>query len=78
MSPLRAGEGVGGGVNSLDGQIRFSSYLGAATLYLVEVGDGTILKVAEPNAGGLARFRPGEAVQLSWPPEAVMVFAEAA
>ena len=63
--------------NRLPGRVRFSSYLGASTLYLVEAADGTILKVAEPNAAGLARFAPGDAVAVGWAVDAAMVFAEA-
>jgi putative spermidine/putrescine transport system ATP-binding protein len=62
--------------NTVDGTVRFSSYLGATTLYLVEASDRTILKVAEPNAAGRARFAPGDAVRLSWPVDAAMVFPE--
>jgi ABC-type Fe3+/spermidine/putrescine transport system ATPase subunit len=61
--------------DALPARVRFSSYLGASTLYLVETADGTILKVSEPNSEGLARFRPGDEVALSWPAEAAMVFA---
>jgi putative spermidine/putrescine transport system ATP-binding protein len=60
----------------LAGTVRFSSYLGATTLYLVEASDRTILKVAEPNAAGRPRFSPGDAVRLSWPVDAAMVFPE--
>jgi len=62
--------------NRLPGAVRFSSYLGASTLYLVELSDGTVLKVVEPNAAGLARFAPGDAVALAWSADAAMVFSE--
>jgi ABC-type Fe3+/spermidine/putrescine transport system ATPase subunit len=58
------------------GQVRFSSYLGGSTLYLVETDDGSLLKVSEPNEAGLARFAPGDHVSISWPVEAAMVFPE--
>jgi ABC-type Fe3+/spermidine/putrescine transport system ATPase subunit len=74
--PARSPGRAGGGVNALTGQVRFSSYLGASTLYLVEVADGTLLKVSEPNSAGLARFAPGDSVTVSWPIEAAMVFQE--
>jgi ABC-type Fe3+/spermidine/putrescine transport system ATPase subunit len=58
------------------GRVRFSSYLGASTLYLVERDDGSLLKVSERNEAGLARFVAGDVVTLSWPVGAAMVFPE--
>lgn len=81
---LGRGEGFAGGHNSskaildnrVPGCVRFSSYLGASTLYLVEAEEGTVFKVSEPNAAGLARFGPGDPVTLGWPVDAAIVFAE--
>ncbi len=72
--PFPLGEGLADRSVTVDGHVRFSSYLGSSTLYLVEMADGSVLKVSEPNAAGLARFAPGDAVTLSWPADAAMVF----
>ncbi len=61
--------------NHLRGRARFSSYLGASTLYVVETTDGMIFKVAEPNSVGLARFQSGDWIEITWSPDAAMVFS---
>ena len=58
-----------GGVNSITGVLRMSTYIGVSHQYKVEGPGGTTLTVYIQNLGAEAAPRPGERVVLSWKPE---------
>ena len=54
--------------NQLRGLVKEVGYMGEASVYLIEVGAGKVLRVTRPNAGRDAepRIARGDAVSLSW------------
>lgn len=54
------------GNNAYEGKIIFMTYLGAQVMYLVEIKDGPIFKVSEPTPTGVANYRIGDRVHISW------------
>ncbi len=67
------------GTNIFEAGVEFVTYLGAATLYLVRPANSpTLIKVLEPNAAGMALYRLGDKVSLSWPVGSVICFFDEA
>jgi putrescine transport system ATP-binding protein len=65
------------GDNSVAGRVSDIAYLGDISVYKVRLDDGAMLKASVANASRLAdRFSWGDAVVLSWTPEAGVVLAE--
>ncbi|MBM3598249.1 MAG: ABC transporter ATP-binding protein [Alphaproteobacteria bacterium] len=62
-----------GPVNSLAAVIEESEYLGQSIRYLAAVGE-LRLTLREPRRDGQRRYAPGDAVTLSWPHRATVVF----
>jgi putrescine transport system ATP-binding protein len=64
--------------NSLAGKIVEIGYLGDLSMVQVALADGTRVKASVTNSGGSAqaRFAVGEAVILTFPPEAAIVLTQ--
>jgi spermidine/putrescine ABC transporter ATP-binding subunit len=54
------------GNNIYEGRIIFITYLGAQVMYLVEIGREAIFKVSQPTPTGVADYKIGDTVSLSW------------
>lgn len=57
----------------LQGTVISSMYLGTDTSYCVQVADGPVLEVRDPNASGAARFEAGDTVCVGIAPGAARV-----
>jgi putrescine transport system ATP-binding protein len=67
---LALGRAEPAGPAKLAGRVAEAGYLGDRTVYVVETAQGRV-RAALPNRGG-ERFAPGEAVWVSYPPDAAM------
>jgi len=65
----------GGAVNAVRGRICHTGYLGGLSVYKVELEDGAVVRAAAVNAARstVTAFSAGDAVWVSWPPEAAVV-----
>jgi putrescine transport system ATP-binding protein len=65
-------ERPGGAKNAVAGTVHEIGYRGEMSAYKVRLGDGSLMKVsiANVNARGRAPYAEGDAVWLSWPPDA--------
>jgi len=72
LGPPAAGPGAGGSTG-LEGRLVDVQYHGPTSRYEVEVEGGALLTVSLPSAdAGAPGPRPGEAVRVSWPREAMV------
>jgi spermidine/putrescine transport system ATP-binding protein len=65
--------------NWLDGVVRYASYIGVSTQYIVELRGGRRVTVYEQNVERATRaelWTPGEEVRLSWAPEHSFLVAD--
>ena len=77
IRPERLRIGAGEGANRLDGIVVGRSYSGEMLTHAVQLPDGTRVRVTQALRDGLRADLPGagDAVALSWPPEAGIVLS---
>ncbi len=59
--------------NSLTGTVRDSAYVGVSTQLVVSTGAGVVTVYVQNDRPGTSQPRPGNALTLSWAPEATFV-----
>ncbi len=59
--------------NAIGGRIAGESYLGGETVFRVELTSGPVLRVSQPNNRAAAGLSQGEAVRLTFAPEAAVL-----
>ena len=76
LRPERLSLDANGMDNCLPGKVEFVSYLGAVLELHVRLSPADRVVVQLPNQGGAARANVGDAVEVGWPRDAGMVFAQ--
>lgn len=71
------GDPGGEGLNRAEGTVAESAYRGAAVDHVVRLASGAVLLVSQPlGEGGAGALAPGEAVAVTWRPDACVLLAE--
>ena len=63
----------GNGPNRLEGTVKEKAYIGVSTQYIVDTPGGEMSVYVQNTAPGAGTVEPGEAVTLSWSPDATFV-----
>jgi len=65
--------GTGDGENRLPGMVDATAYLGATIQFVVHLAGGATVQASLPNTGDAVGYRPGQAVLVYLPPDAIRV-----
>jgi spermidine/putrescine ABC transporter ATP-binding subunit len=76
VRPERLGYTRAGAPGTWEATVRDVVYAGAGTLLITQLADGTEVRLRVPSAGQEQSVNPGDAIGLTCPPEAILLYPE--